>query len=287
MKKIIAFVMAAVMCLSFTACTPKSQEVKQTEIMIRAIEEVTDQSGEAIVLAEHMYHNLSAEEKGQVKNYSSLTQAREKYNQLIHYGQWVRFFDKEAVNFTLNEGGSFTMSDGRSGKYEITDSFVTMLTDEGEAITLEKETHKNLLHIERDIRGLAKDYWYSLQIRPSEDYIGIVAPGTELTLTLKYTTSDVATLRKTDAEELLITEELSDPVQQEKTITVTAENFMSGECCNPEYDLVRGVSSQFKDYQSLFKKLELIEDAELVSAEGTLCYYGQLLDTAWGGLYLD
>ena len=324
MKKLIALAMAAVMCLSFTACTPKSQEVKQTEIMIRAIEEVTDQSGEDIVLAEHMYHNLSAEEKGQVKNYSSLTQAREKYNQLIHYGQWVQFFNKEAVTFTLNEDGSFIMSDGRSGKYEITDSFVTMLTDEGETITLEKEMHKNLLHlktedadyirpdllvvekakiipdnryrhlnfnyhlhIERDMWGLDKDYWYSLQIMPSEDYVGIVAPGTELTLTLKYTTRDVATLRKIDAEELLITEELSEPVQQKKTITVTAENFMSGECCNPEYDLVRGVSSQFKDYKSLIKKLELIENAELVSAEGTLCYYSQLLDTAWGGLYLD
>ena len=324
MKKLIALAMAAVMCLTLTACTPKSQDVKQTEIMIRAIEEVTDQSGEAIVLAENMYRRLSEEEKGQVKNYSSLVQAREKYNQLIHYGQWVQFFDKEAVTFTLNDDGSFTMSDGRSGKYEIADSFVVLLTDDGETITFEKEVKKNLLHlktddadyirpdlltverekvlsstrdryfnfnyhlhIERDEWGLDKDYWYSLQVQPVEEYMGIVAPGTELTLTYTYTTRDVATLRKVDVEELLIMEEISDPVQQEKTVTLTAEAFMTDECCNEEYDLARGVTSQYKDYKNLIRQLELIENAELVSAEGYLYYYDQLIDTGFGGLYID
>ena len=150
MKKLIALAMATIICLSFTGCTPKSQDVKQTEIMINAIGEVTDQSGEDILLAESMYRHLTDEEKGQVKNYSSLTQAREKYNQLIHYGQWVQFFDKEAVTFTLKDDGSFTMSDGRSGKYEISDSFVVLLTDDGETITLEKETNKNLLHLKTE-----------------------------------------------------------------------------------------------------------------------------------------
>ena len=321
MKKLIALAMAAVICLSFTGCTPKSQDVKQTEIMINAIGEVTDQSGEDILLAESMYRHLTDEEKGQVKNYSSLTQAREKYNQLIHYGQWVQFFDKEAVTFTLKDDGSFTMSDGRSGKYEISDSFVVLLTDDGETITLEKETNKNLLHLKtedadyirpelltvkkekiitekrhrffnfnyhlhilRDEWGLDKDYWYSLQMQPVEDYMGIIAPETELTFTFTYTTRNVATMRKTDAEELLITEVISEPVHQEKTVTLTADAFMADECCNEEYDLVRGVTSQYQNYKSLIRQLELIENAQLTSAEGMLYYYDQLLDIPKGEL---
>ncbi len=322
MKKIIAFMLAAAMCLSLIACTPKSQDVKQTEIMIRAIEEVTDHSGEAIELAEYMYRRLTDEEKGKVKNYDSLIQAREKYNQIIHYGQWVQFFDKEAVSFTLKEDGSFTMSDGRTGKFETSDSFVMLLYDDGNTEIFEKEINKNLLHlktadadyirpdlltvktakivtserhrffdfyyhlhIERDEWGIDKDYWYSLQLKPVEDYMGIVAPGTEITLTFDYTTREIATMRKVDEEELFIMEEITGPVRQIKTVTVPAEAFITDECCNEEYDLVRSTAGQYENYKNLIRQLALIENANLTEIEGTLYYYDQLYGIPGGELF--
>ena len=321
MKKFTAIILAALLALFMTACTPKSQDVKDAEIMIKAIGEVTDQSGEDILRAEFMCRFLSAEEKEQVKNDSDLTRAREKYNQLIHYGQWVQFFNKDAVTFTLNNDGSFTMSDGRAGNFEIADSFVVLKTQDGETITLEKQMKDNLLHlqtddadyirpdllvvekekvvlnerhrffefnyhlhIDRDEWGLDKDYWYSLQIQPMGEYKYIVAPGTEFTIKFTYNTRDVATMRKVDMDELLIMEEISEPVQQVKTVTLPAEAFMHGECCSEEYDLVRGCTSQYQNYKNLIRQLELIEDVQLREIEGTLCYYSQLIDVPKGEL---
>ena len=72
MKKLTALIMAVVLCIGLTACAQKSQDVKNTEVMIRAIGTVTEQSGEDIVTAEKFYNKLPDEEKSQVSNYKDL-----------------------------------------------------------------------------------------------------------------------------------------------------------------------------------------------------------------------
>lgn len=62
MKKIIALVLAAVMCLSLCACA-KSQEAAECENLIRAIGTVSIDSKEAIEAAQRAYDSLNAEDK--------------------------------------------------------------------------------------------------------------------------------------------------------------------------------------------------------------------------------
>ena len=315
MKKILSMILAAVMCFSLTSCGKKDEAVTNTEVMIRAIKTVTDRSGEDIARAEKFYNRLTAEQKSKVSNYDTLIQARETYNGLIMYGQWIQFGKDDTVTFTLADDGSFTTSDGRTGKYEISDDFVMMLCDDGDTVTFEKEMKKNLmhlksedadyirpdlltvtseeitntewtryfegiyhLHIEKDDFGLATDFWNSYVLTPLEQYKEVIAPGTEVTFTMEYTGRDVAAMHNPDDDTLVVVEQLTDPVQKTVTVTLPAEAFTYDGCCNAQYDMARGTTSRYKEYQHIYKTLEYLENATVTSFDGTLYYYDQLVE---------
>lgn len=87
MKKIIALVLTVILCLSLSACG-KSEAVKSVEAMIDALGEITIESIDAIRAAEDAYEVLMPEEQKKVKNYETLTSARDRYYELALVGEW-------------------------------------------------------------------------------------------------------------------------------------------------------------------------------------------------------
>lgn len=87
MKKIIALALVVVLCLSLSACG-KSEAVKNVEAMIDALGEITIESIDAIRAAEDAYAVLMPEEQKKVKNYDTLTAARDRYYELALVGEW-------------------------------------------------------------------------------------------------------------------------------------------------------------------------------------------------------
>ena len=82
MKKFIALLLAAVMCLSLVACG-KSEAAKTMDEMIEGIGNVTLESEEAIAAAEKMYEALTEEQKSELDNYALLVAARAELDKLI------------------------------------------------------------------------------------------------------------------------------------------------------------------------------------------------------------
>ena len=317
MKRFAAFILAAVMCIALTGCTQKSQEVKNTEVMIKAIGTVTQESGEDIVTAEKFYSKLTDEEKGQVSNYDTLQKARAAYDEMIMYGQWVKYATDRTSKLTLNQDGSFTMSDGTAGTFEKSDTQVVLTAADGTSITLEKDVHMNLVHlvadddtdyirpelltvesdnittqswdrvfniphhvhIEKDDFGLAEDYWNSYIVMPKDEYKGFIADGTDFSVTIEYTTRNVATVHNPLNDNLVISDELTEPVQQTATVQFTADSFADTDsCCTPRAELVRGNAGRHENYKYVIKQLEYLENGLIVSVEGKVCYYDQLVD---------
>lgn len=83
MKRLIACLLAAVMCLALAACGV-SEEVRSAEDMIAAIGEVTLESEEAIAAAESAYDALPDADKNKVSNYADLTAAREAFDAALN-----------------------------------------------------------------------------------------------------------------------------------------------------------------------------------------------------------
>ena len=78
MKRITAFILMLAMVISLTVCG-KSEEVKNTEQLIRDIGEVELSDLAAIEAAESSFAALSAEDQSQVSNYKTLTDARQQW----------------------------------------------------------------------------------------------------------------------------------------------------------------------------------------------------------------
>jgi len=83
MKKILALLLAAVMCLNIAGCSEsKGEYVIKLENLINEIGEVTFESETKINEAEQFYSFLSEDDKKQVSNYSVLQSAREEFDSL-------------------------------------------------------------------------------------------------------------------------------------------------------------------------------------------------------------
>ena len=82
-KRIIAALLALVLCLSLCACGGKSDAVIAVETAIENLGEITVDSDAAITQVEEMYNALSEEEKAQVENAPRLTMARKDFNTLV------------------------------------------------------------------------------------------------------------------------------------------------------------------------------------------------------------
>ena len=87
MKKIIVLILVFFLCLSLSACG-KSEAVKNVEAMIDALGEITIESIDAIRAAEDAYEVLMPEEQKKVKNYETLTSARDRYYEFVLVGNW-------------------------------------------------------------------------------------------------------------------------------------------------------------------------------------------------------
>ena len=87
MKRGFSMLLALVLCLSLCACG-QNEAVKQVESMIDALGEITLDRIDDICSAEAAYDALTAEEKEQVQNYSTLTAARDRYYELALVGEW-------------------------------------------------------------------------------------------------------------------------------------------------------------------------------------------------------
>lgn len=116
MRKVLSLLLALIMCLSLCACG-KSEAVKNVEVLIAAIGEVTLDSEAAIVAAETAYNALTDEEKAKVENIAMLTEAREVLDVAVFddfrnslVTEWVT--ELKADRFlTLSADGSVTLID--------------------------------------------------------------------------------------------------------------------------------------------------------------------------------
>lgn len=137
MKKITALILAVILCLSLSACG-KSEAVKNVEAMIDSLGEITLESIEAIRTAEAAYAALIPEEQEKVKNYETLTTARDRYYELALVGEWcytrVDLYNLpsnyDRVDMILNEDMTGTDMVGTvqefAAQWSVTDSRLTM-----------------------------------------------------------------------------------------------------------------------------------------------------------------
>ena len=113
MKRVLQITIVALMILSLMGC--ESKEVKNTSDLIKSIGEVSLDSGELIIKAEQAYDALSDEDKGKVKNYDVLVEARKQFDYIYlrHsiVGEWdfyaYLFISDEPFNrYIFNEDGT-------------------------------------------------------------------------------------------------------------------------------------------------------------------------------------
>lgn len=318
MKKLTALLLAIICCVSLTACKKQSREAFETDVMIKAIGTVTQESGEDIATAERFYNRLTQEQKQEVELHDTLVKARAQYNQMILYGQWCQFTTDKSDTFVLNEDGTFQMANGLSGTFEVDDSKVVLAASNGEEIVFNKIMEKNLLHlindtsdyirpdllvaeksimldsswftffkiqhhvhIEKPELGLATDWWNCYMVVPNDkyqDYVDNIAPGTDVTITFKYTSREIATMHDIGENSIVGVEEVSGPVEKEVTVHLTGEDFENnGLCCGAGNEIVHGGTSAYENF-TLIKTMEYLENIEVISFSGDVYTYSQLMD---------
>ena len=108
MKKVLSLILVIALCVSVCGCG-KSQSVKDVEAAIKAIGEVTLESGDAIEKAERLYDFLTESEKVDVGNKADLVEARIAYDNL--YEDKVYSVAKEAYEL-INKAYSLYLYEG-------------------------------------------------------------------------------------------------------------------------------------------------------------------------------
>ncbi len=106
MKKFVPVLLIFTLILTLFSGCKKSEAAKQCEDLIKQIGEVTIDSLEAIEKAEKAYGMLSGEDKGDVKNFDDLTDARKTYNEIKAFSDSVKEFtdliDRVFRDYTVN-----------------------------------------------------------------------------------------------------------------------------------------------------------------------------------------
>ncbi len=122
MKKIIPLLLIlTVLLTAFSGCK-KSEEVKQCEELISQLGDITLDSLEAIEKAEKAYGMLSGEDKGDVKNFDKLTEARKEYNALKEFSdaanEFTTLIDRVFKDYSVTADVIYTAFEELSGKLE-------------------------------------------------------------------------------------------------------------------------------------------------------------------------
>ena len=123
MKKLVALLLLAAMCLSLAACG-KSDAVKAVEAMIDALSEVSDKTLEEAFAIQEAYDALTEDEQKKVKNYEDFSAQRDAYLETVLTGTWYPFdlalHEPEYIfnprcSITLHEDGNLTHEGVHSG----------------------------------------------------------------------------------------------------------------------------------------------------------------------------
>lgn len=146
MKKALSLFLALALCLSMCACG-KSKAVKEVEMLIDTIGEVTADSEVAVLDAEKAYDSLTTEEKVKVENYAVLTEARaaldtvlyEKYVEELYAsvsGEWVNIYEMDRYEFQSDGTGTH---EGKAVDFTIDPENLLLSVTEGVTSTAAKE----------------------------------------------------------------------------------------------------------------------------------------------------
>ena len=130
MKKLMALMVALVLCLSLCACG-KSAAVKETEAAIDEIGEVTLESKSAIEIAERKFDSLTDKEKEKVENRLILSEAEAEYERLIKEAAEAEIANLKNALATAEDKMSFVQkyagNVNNQGKRKFADSFISEL----------------------------------------------------------------------------------------------------------------------------------------------------------------
>ena len=108
MKKVLTLMLAAALTLSLTACGGKSDAAKAVDEQIAAIGEVTLESESKIAAAEDAAAALQEEDKKQLDNLESLTEARAAYDSLVLEAE------ADEIEAAISAIGTVTLESGDS-----------------------------------------------------------------------------------------------------------------------------------------------------------------------------
>lgn len=163
MKKIIPLIVVIALVCSFFCSCGTSDAAKAVIAQIDAIEDVNLDSLDAIEKAEKAYAVLIGEDKGDVKNYEKLTEARATYNKLKDFSDKVTSLIQKYDKTFVEYGISYTAISEESAEIKnIMDASDGSLKEKYEAIyapVAEKEAKykevadKSLMSAESYIKG--------------------------------------------------------------------------------------------------------------------------------------
>ena len=123
MKKLIALLLLAAMCLPLAACG-KSDAAKAVETMIEDFSGIAPETEEDAAAIQTAYNALTEDEQKKVKNYKTFTAERDAYYEALLTGTWYSF---SLVHFeaTLNgddmlfdPGFSLTLNEDKTAHHE-------------------------------------------------------------------------------------------------------------------------------------------------------------------------
>ncbi len=135
MKKLIPVLIVLTLVITLFAGCKKSEAAKQCEDMIKQIGEVTLDSAAAIEAAEKAYALLSGEDKGDVKNFDTLSEARAAYN-------GIKAFSDSAAE--LSDLLDRVFKDTSVNAAAVTTAYETLSTSLGEAPAKQKAQYEEI-----------------------------------------------------------------------------------------------------------------------------------------------
>lgn len=218
MKKAISLMLALVLCLSLCACG-KSEAVKNVETLIKAIGEVSEESGEAITAAEAAYNALTDEEKEQVSGIDMLSAAKVDYVEALIASIGEVTLDSEPAILTAEEAYNNLTDEEK----EVVENY-TVLTDAknqfdyiqfraslvGEWVTLFDDS-TTLISLNDDGTAAIEDYKFTWELSPNKNVVkldGVLALNLEVGHIFEFVTLDNPELsdmliKKDNAEQLV------------------------------------------------------------------------------------
>ena len=198
MKKTLSLMLAFFLCLSLCACG-KSEAVKNVETLIKAIGEVSAESGEAITDAEAAYNALTDEEKEQVSGIGTLSAAKVDYAEALIASIGEVTLDSEPAILAAEEAYNI-LSDAEK---EVVDNYTVLIDAKntfdyiqfraslvGEWVTL-SDNSTTVFSLNDDGTATIEDYKFTWELAPDKNVVkldGFVALNLEVSHIFEFVT---------------------------------------------------------------------------------------------------